>query len=141
LIVYLDTSFVASLFVVDAHTQRAVAWLRRGVRQITFSDWTLAEFTSALATANRAGRLPPAMRAVAERELDRWVDQPAGTVLAVLPEDVRQARALINSTSEALRAPDALHLAVASRNGAALATFDVGMARAAADLGLTVEDL
>ena len=139
MVAYLDTSIVASLFVVDAHTQRATAWLRRD-EDIAFSDWTLAEFSSVIATANRAGRVPSAMRAAAEQGLDRWVVR-RGDALAVMTEDVRQARTLINSTSEPLRAGDALHLAITQRLGCSIATFDNAMRRAATDLGLLVEDL
>jgi hypothetical protein len=139
LVAYLDTSVMASLLVVDANAQRASAWLRRG-GEITFSDWTLAELTSAIATANRAGRITSPMRAVAEDGANRWIAR-RGAALAILSDDVRQARSLINSTSHALRAGDALHLAVALRVGCSLATFDNAMRRAATDYGLAVEDL
>jgi uncharacterized protein len=139
LVAYLDTSVVLSLFVVDAHSLRATTWVRRGV-EIVFSDWTLTEFTSAIATAGRAGRVPSPMRAAAEQGVNRWVAR-RGAALAVLSDDVRQARALINSTSQALRAGDALHLAIALRAGCPLATFDNAMRRAATDFGVPIEDL
>jgi uncharacterized protein len=139
LVAYLDTSIVASLFVVDAHTQRATTWLRKG-EEIAFSDWTLVEFTSAIATASRAGRVPSAMRAAAEQGLDRWAAR-RGAALAILAEDVRQARIMINSTSEPLRGGDALHIAIAQRLGCSIATFDNAMRRAATDLGVPAEAL
>jgi predicted nucleic acid-binding protein len=139
LVAYLDTSVVASLFIVDAHSKRASAWVRRG-GEIAFSDWTLAEFTSALATANRAGRVPSPMRTAAEEGVNRWVAR-RGAALAILSDDVRRARSLINSTSQALRTGDALHLAIALRLGCSLATFDNAMRRAATDFGVPIEDL
>jgi predicted nucleic acid-binding protein len=142
LVVYLDTSVVAPLFVVDTHTPIVLAWLRRIAesQQVTLSDWTVSEFSGAIAAANRAGRVPAAMRAASERGLDRWVEQQGGA-LPVLSDDVRKARRLIGETTEPLRAPEALHIAIAERQGASLATLDIGMRRAAADLGLAVADL
>ncbi|HZZ89091.1 MAG TPA: type II toxin-antitoxin system VapC family toxin, partial [Caulobacteraceae bacterium] len=130
---YLDTSVLASLFVVDAHSAQASAWLRRRGGAIAFSDWTLTEFTSAIAAVNRAGRLPAPMLATAEQGVDRWVAR-RGAALAVAPEDVRLARTMMQSTGEPLRAGDALHLAIIRRTGCSLATFDNAMRRAAADL-------
>jgi predicted nucleic acid-binding protein len=142
LVVYLDTSVVAPLFVVDTHTPLVVAWFRRiaDVEQVILSDWTVSEFSGAIAAAHRAGRVPASMRAASERSLDRWVEQQGGAS-PVLSDDVREARRLIGETAEPLRAPDALHIAIAERQGASLATLDIGMRRAAADLGLSVADL
>jgi predicted nucleic acid-binding protein len=128
------------MFVTDAHTLRAQAWLPNAADRLTLSDWTLTEFTSALGTVHRVGRMTAAERDAAERALDQWVQRRSG-VLAVSPEDVRRARDLMRSTAEPLRAPDALHLAIVQRSGASLASFDGGMRRAAADLGLVLEPL
>jgi predicted nucleic acid-binding protein len=139
LAVYLDTSVVMSMFVVDAHSRDARSWLARNTQPLTFSDWTAAEFSSAAAVAARAAR-SPGLRISAERAFNTWIAQRGGA-LAVMSADVKQARSLMNSTSEPLRASDALHLAVVQRSGDTLAAFDVGMARAAVDLGIPVEDL
>jgi predicted nucleic acid-binding protein len=73
-------------------------------------------------------------REVAESRLDRWVglrDLP----LNLLPEDFEAARRFIR-VHRLLRAPDALHMAVAARNGLAIATFDQRLAQAAMEHGL-----
>jgi predicted nucleic acid-binding protein len=139
LAVYLDTSVVMSMFIVDAHSPDARSWLARNTQPLTFSDWTAAEFTSAAAVTARAA-FSPGLRAAAEQAFNAWIAQRGGA-LAVTSADVRQARVLINSTREPLRASDALHLAVVRRTGDTLAVFDVGMARAATALGIPVEDL
>jgi uncharacterized protein len=139
LAIYLDTSVVMSMFIIDAHSHDARSWLARNTQPLTFSDWTAAEFTSAAAVAARA-TLSPGVRASAEQAFSAWVALRGGA-LAVTSADVRQARVLMNSTREPLRASDALHLAVVQRTGDTLAAFDIGMARAATALGIPVEDL
>jgi uncharacterized protein len=137
--VYLDTSVVVSMFIVDAHTPDATAWLARNTQALSFSDWTATEFTSAVAVAARSA-VSPGLRAAAEQAFNAWIAQRGGA-LAVTPGDVRQARLLMNSIRDPLRASDALHLAVVQRVGDSLATFDGEMGRAATALGLQVEDL
>ena len=128
------------MFVADAHSPSVVGWLSAEPRAVTLSDWTVAEFISVLGVATRGGRIRTAAKHAAEQALDTWIGQH-GSALAVLSEDVRRARVLMNQTGLPLRASDALHLAVARRTGHVLATFDAGMRRAAEDLGLPVEDL
>lgn len=125
------------MFVVDAHSQRVTAWLRRTSEASTLSDWTLAEFTSVVAIGQRGGRVPAALRASAELTLNAWIAQRGGA-LAVESADIRQARSLIQASGAALRAPDALHLAIAMRHGCVVATFDEGLRRACDDLGVPV---
>ncbi len=52
--------------------------------------------------------------------------------------DVTRADALMRRLDLPLRTPDALHIAIAERVGATLATFDVKMAAAARVIGLPV---
>jgi hypothetical protein len=138
LTVYLDTSVVASLFTTDANSARASAWLPAVSSRLAVSEWTLAEFSSALAIMERALRMSSAERARAEAACDAWVSRqrPAHPLSA---GDGIAARRLMLSTSRPLRAGDALHLALAHRLGFTLATVDNRMAAAAADLGLAVE--
>lgn len=51
---------------------------------------------------------------------------------------MRTAQALLRRLDLPLRTPDALNIAMAQRVEAALATFDIQMARAARTLGLHV---
>ncbi len=53
-------------------------------------------------------------------------------------DDVRLAETFIRRLDLTLLAPDALHIAMAKREGAALATFDAKMAASAQNLGLDV---
>jgi len=59
----------------------------------------------------------------------------------IRPDDVRLAGAYVRRFDLALRAPDALHIAVARRLDVALVTLDRRMAAAARELGVAVEEL
>ncbi len=52
--------------------------------------------------------------------------------------DVKRADAVMRRLDLTLRTPDALHIAIAERIGATMATFDDKMAAAARILGLAV---
>lgn len=136
--IYLDTSVVASLFTTDAHSARASAWLPAVSSRLTLSEWTLAEFSSALAIMERARRLPANERARAEAAFDSWVSRQRAPH-PVGPGDAIASRRFILGMTRPLRAGDALHLVLVQRLALSLATFDDRMAAAALDLGLAVE--
>ena len=134
--VYLDTSVVAPLFLPDATVDRARAFLKTGIADPIISDWGAAEFASVVAKRVR-------MRLLVEREarkaltnFDHWT---AAQTLRVecLALDVRAADAFLRRLDLNLRTLDAVHIAIARRLGAELATFDVRMAESAGALGLT----
>jgi len=52
------------------------------------------------------------------------------------PADIVAATRMVRQRQLGLRAPDALHIAIAVRESAQILTFDAGMARAATQLGL-----
>jgi predicted nucleic acid-binding protein len=136
---YLDASAVVSMFTIDAHTPRVSRWLAAAHDRTTLSDWTLAEFSSAIAIGLRAGRLTAAERDRAELAVGAWtIGRP---VLNVAVQDIEAARQFVRSATRPLRAPDALHLALVARLGLALVSFDIGMKAVATDLGIPVEDL
>jgi predicted nucleic acid-binding protein len=72
-----------------------------------------------------------------DRDLDAWAALPT-RLTAVAAEDFAFARTCIRTLESPLRAPDALHLAIASRQGYALATFDDNLADAGRELSLRV---
>lgn len=132
--VYLDTSVLMSLFQTDKHTERASVWIA-GVDAFVMSSWTLTEFSSALAVKTRMRNLRDRDRREFELQLDQWLR--GRVVLSVLDGDMVEARRLVRNDVR-LRAPDALHLALATRHGCSLATLDEDMAKVATDIGLTV---
>ncbi len=132
--VYLDTSVLMSLFQTDKHTERASVWIA-GVHAFVMSSWALTEFSSALAVKTRMRNLRDRDRREFELQLDQWLR--GRVVLSVVDGDMVEARRLVKSDVR-LRAPDALHLALAARHGCSLATLDEDMATVATDIGLTV---
>ncbi len=132
--IYLDTSVLVSLFQDDPHTGRALAWVE-GVQDFVLSSWTATEFSSALAVRSRMRHLADRDRRELERQFDSWLK--TRVVLSVLDADMTEARRLVREDVR-LRAPDALHVAVAARHRCVMATFDADMAKVARDCGLLV---
>lgn len=69
---------------------------------------------------------------------DAWAAQTSQRI-ETLPADMKAAEAFLRRLDLTLRAPNALHIAMAQRTGAALVTFDERMAGCARVLGLQVE--
>ena len=137
--IYLDTSVVVSVFLPDVHSSRVAAWLRTLAEAPTLSHWTVTEFSSAAAIQERMGQIDRDQRMLAERDLYAWLLALEQT--PVLRADFELARDLVSYGPSKLRAPDALHVAIARRIGAPLATLDVGMLNAARDAGLVLEPI
>ena len=73
-------------------------------------------------------------------EFDAWAASCADLV-GVAGIDVRTAQGFIRRLDLNVRAPDAINLAIASRLGAPIATFDRGMAACATTLGIALQPL
>ncbi|MBX3483259.1 type II toxin-antitoxin system VapC family toxin [Phenylobacterium sp.] len=136
--VYLDTSVAVSLFVEDAHTPRARRLIAGGGLWIV-SDLASVEFSSALAIVHRTGRLSTAEASAAFVRFDDWRRADCEDA-HVESSDILLAQQIIRGLEHALRAADALHIVLARRLGATLATFDGTMGREASRLGVSVVD-
>ena len=132
---YLDASALLPLFIDDDWTDRAKAWAATEP-DVVMSHWTVTEFSSALSHLVRRGRLDPEERDQAENALNWWMTGRVG-IVDLDPEDVTDARFLLHRHWK-LRAPDALHLAVATRLRARMVTYDLDLAEAAREEGLEV---
>ena len=135
--VYLDTSVLVSLFVRDEMTDIAHSHLSKHPGVVTVSDWTMAEAASALSRAVRTGGLQREDAGRAIGAMDLWINR-AGRRVEVLPADIREAEFIIRGFETTLKAPDAVHVVIARRAELALLSFDKGMARAAAALGVAL---
>ena len=102
MILYLDASVLAALFVNDIFSRRAAQLIGQPEADFLVSDFASADF-------------------------DTWTARASQRV-ATLSADIRAAEAILRRLDLNLRAPDALHLATAQRSGAILATFDDRMA-------------
>jgi predicted nucleic acid-binding protein len=135
--IYIDTSVVVSFFIQDDHADAARRWARTDPI-VAISDWTTTEFSSALSHHVRLGSLSDRERKAAELAFDRWAT--GGVVLEVARDRFQDARILMQGHRR-LRAPDALHLAIARHEGLPLATLDLDLRDAAVAEGLKVIDL
>jgi predicted nucleic acid-binding protein len=131
--VYLDTSIIIPLLVQDAWSARADAWVLRALPDIVLSDYASAEFASALARRVRTKEISSAEARAAFVTLDEWAARVSERI-EIRTADVRTAESFLRRLDLTLRAPDAIHIALAQRARAALATFDEKMAAAAGAL-------
>lgn len=137
--IYLDASVVVSTFLSDVHTSRVIGWLSTVSEAPTLSHWTATEFSSAATGQERMGRITRDRRLVAEQNFDGWL--LAIEQAPVISVDFALARDFLRRGIPRLRAGDALHLAVARRLGARVATLDAVMTDAALAIGLALETI
>jgi predicted nucleic acid-binding protein len=104
------------------------------------SDFTLAEFASAVGIRIRTGSISLAEAQEVFSNFDEWVARHTAAV-EIRPADIAIAQTMLRQLELKLRAPDAIHLAVAQRLKVAIATFDQPMAKAAHMLGIPVVDM
>ena len=133
---YVDTSLLIPLLTVESMSSVVEDWFfDQPVEDLLVSDWVVTETASVLSLKERTGALTTEGRHQADRVLVGLLDQFV-TLLAVSRAAFRSATRMCQRADLSLRGPDALHLAVAEQQGAAICTRDVGQARAAALLGL-----
>lgn len=135
---YADTCLLLSLFFRDSGTDAALDWLERaGTEPIAISHWTHTEFASAAGIMTRRGDLSPALHVEGLTRFDAFATARLITD-AVTPPDFLRARVWLEDYRAALRAGDALHLAICARQGRLLCTADETLAAAAGRHGVGV---
>lgn len=136
--IYLDTSFLTPLFRAEpASEQVANCIARLPADGLAISQWTRVEFASVIAREVRmrtlsemqARTLLNAFDALTESSLHIWLPAAA---------DFQRAHDFVAQFDTGLRAPDALHLAIAHNHGAeTVLSLDEGLILAAKRLGLS----
>ncbi len=133
---YLDTSGLVSALTKEADTARSQTWLaKQETSELTISDWTVTEFTSALSIKLRTGCLDAEHRAAALSAFTR-LSAESLRVLRVAREDFHTAARYADQSELNLRAGDALHLAICANHGATACTLDRRLAEAAPRVGV-----
>lgn len=135
--VYLDASVLVALFTDDALTARADAVLREVLDTPVVSDFAGIELTSAVSRRVRTRDLSVDEARHAFETFDGWVNHGVQRE-ELRPEDIVLADGYLRRLDLALRAPDAINIAIAQRLGASLLSFDEKMVAAALSLGLRV---
>lgn len=134
--VYPDASLLVSAYVQEVASESAERWLRSlGVGQLATSAWRVTEVASGLAKKVRVG----ALSALDSERTFGVVTIMLSHSAMVLPVEQRHfdiAAGFVLRSRVALRAGDALHLAIASEAAAELVTLDRKMAEAGEALGL-----
>lgn len=135
--IYLDASLVIPTLVKEDASDTVEAYLKSRPDRV-ISDFAAAEVASGLSRLFRMGLLTAAAASARLADFEAWRAATSSPV-EVHAADVRLAYAYIRRFDLMLRAPDALHLAIARRIDATLATFDRRLARAAGELGVAIE--
>jgi predicted nucleic acid-binding protein len=135
LTLYLDTSVVVPLFLAEAWSERAEAFLS-GSPIVTISDYSEVEFASAISRRVRMGDIEPTAGQTALAQFDTWIRRAQRAVLS--SDDLVMAKTFLRRLDLRLRTGDAIHIAIAQRVGATLATFDKQMSRCAAMLDIPI---
>ncbi|CAL92904.1 type II toxin-antitoxin system VapC family toxin [Azoarcus olearius] len=133
--IYLDTSVLGAIFFREPGAAALVEQLER-VRAdgLLISAWTLTEMASVGGIKQRTGSIDAALRQQALSNFQRFASAELRTV-EVEPADFRTAAVFIDCPV-ALRAGDAVHLAVTRRSGARIASLDRRLGDAADALGI-----
>ena len=137
--IYLDTSILGAIFFREPGALELVTKLEKQAKQgLMISAWTLTEMSSVGGIKQRTGVIDAALRQQALAKFQRFASTHLNTV-EIEPVDFRTAAVFIETPLN-LRAGDALHLAVARRLGARIASLDKRMRDAAETLGLARHD-
>lgn len=135
--IYLDASVIVPLFLADEFSARATAFVGASPATFIVSDWAGLEVSNVMARQVRIGALTTDEAAAAHVNFDLWRARSTSAV-EISGLDVAIATQIVRRFDLSLRGPDAVHLAITQRLGAALLTFDARMAAAAATLGLSI---
>jgi uncharacterized protein len=135
--IYLDTSVLIPTLVREAASDAVRAYLAAKDDRL-ISDFAAVEVASVLSRLVRTSQLTLTEAAVRLADFDAW-RAATSSCADIHAADARLANAYVRRFELMLRAPDALHLAIANRLQATLVTLDRRVERAAEELGVAVE--
>ncbi len=135
--VYVDASALVKLYLPEAESEELNRALQ-GRRDLLVSDLAVTEIVSSLSRRRREGSLAPAMASRLHRAMLDHVEAGIYRRAELTPAAHREAeRLLLSVEAVALRAADALHLALAvEAEAASIVSFDRRLSDAARVIGL-----
>ena len=137
-VIYLDTSVLGALFFREPTAPAILAHLETvDKEELCVSAWNLAEMASVGALKERTRNIDAAGRAAGLAAFNRFVSDSLH-LAEVESGDFRVAVLLLDTPALALRAGDALYLAIVRRLRASLATLDTRQSIAANHCGIPV---
>ncbi len=135
-LIYLDTSVVLSLHVVDVHTAKVTDRMQKSRSKFAVSPWVRAEAVSALGIMVRRKDLGAPLARQAFEDIQALCDDAQTLPVTAAAYDLA-ARWMLDFDL-GLRAGDALHAAIAKLNKAQLFTCDKLLVKVGAKLGFKV---
>lgn len=134
---YIDTSYLAPYYLPEANSESVEKrLLKLPGGSLIISPLVRAEFASLLSRKCRAKEMDGADARQTMTALDRHLSAGMLRIVSIGSRDFEQATEWIMAMKRPLRAPDALHLAVAARQDAVLWTLDQALAQSAKWIGL-----
>lgn len=135
---YVDTSVIVAALTEETATERVRSWFdQQSNDSLVISHWVLTEVSSALSLKVRTRALPPDQHTAVLAGW-RFMAMALFTMIPIGPAAFDAATRMTERHDLNLRAPDALHIAVARAAGYHLVTLDRTMADAARQLGTTL---
>lgn len=132
---YVDTSVLVAALIAERQSARVLEWLGEASPQaLHTSDWSLAEFSSALSIKIRTGQIGEEQRASALGGFSELLEE-SFNILPVSRNHFRLASRFSDRHELAVKAGDALHMAIASESRLTLCTLDRRLAGAGPALG------
>ncbi|WP_373489269.1 type II toxin-antitoxin system VapC family toxin [Blastomonas sp.] len=122
--IYLDTSLLVALLCREPRSIELLDWFATYEKHgFSVSHWNNVEFSSALSIKIRTGQISETQASMAQAELTTLLNN-SFNVLPITELDYAKASEFSGVWKLGLRAPDALHLAIAQRFGVSFATLD-----------------
>jgi len=131
-----DASVLVALLVPEAQSPSVLKMLQSAAPAF-ISDFAVGEVYSAIGIKLRTKQISAAQAEAILSDFDLWVGRSAERVV-MQHQDMTQAARLVRRFDLGLRMPDALHLALAQRMDAAIATLDRRQSEAARSLDVPV---
>jgi predicted nucleic acid-binding protein len=139
---YIDTSFLAPYYLPEASSEAVESALRNlPPGSLLISPLVRTELASLLARKCGGKEMAPSDARRAMQALDAHVGNGVLRVAALGARHFERATEWIMAMKHPLRAPDAVHLAVAAGQDAVFWTLDKALARAAKWVGLTTRSI